>query len=78
MAVLNKTEPEAKMTRVEFVGPQVGEELATDGLTALILVITTWISSSWGLSSSRYSSFSYRLFLSSTCCSHPQEWVSLG
>ena len=39
MAVLNTTEPEAKMTRVEFVGPQVGEELATDGLTALILVI---------------------------------------
>ena len=39
MAVLNKTEPDAKMTRVEFVGPQVGEELATDGLTALILVI---------------------------------------
>ena len=28
MAVLNKTEPDAKMTRVEFVGPQVGEELA--------------------------------------------------
>ena len=39
MTVLNKTEPDAKMTRVEFVGPQVGEELATDGLTALILVI---------------------------------------
>ncbi len=25
--------------RTEFVGPQVGEELATDGLTALLLVI---------------------------------------
>lgn len=39
MGVLHETEPEAQMTRVEFVGPQVGEELATDGLTALILVV---------------------------------------
>lgn len=39
MDVLQKTEPQAQMTRVEFVGPQVGEELATDGLTALLLVI---------------------------------------
>ncbi len=39
MDVLQKSEPQAQMTRVEFVGPQVGEELATDGLTALLLVI---------------------------------------
>lgn len=39
MDVLQKSEPQARMTRVEFVGPQVGEELATDGLTALLLVI---------------------------------------
>ncbi|HIU85240.1 MAG TPA: protein translocase subunit SecF [Candidatus Aphodousia gallistercoris] len=39
MAVLNQDEPQARMTRVEFVGPQVGEELATDGLTALLLVV---------------------------------------
>ncbi len=38
MEVLQKTEPEVTLTRVEFVGPQVGEELATDGLTALLLV----------------------------------------
>lgn len=39
MGVLQQSEPGATMTRVEFVGPQVGEELATDGLTALILVV---------------------------------------
>lgn len=39
MGVLHQSEPGATMTRVEFVGPQVGEELATDGLTALILVV---------------------------------------
>lgn len=39
MGILHETEPDAQMTRVEFVGPQVGEELATDGLTALILVV---------------------------------------
>lgn len=39
MEVLQKSEPQAQMTRVEFVGPQVGEELATDGLTALLLVV---------------------------------------
>ena len=39
MGVLHETEPDAQMTRVEFVGPQVGEELATDGLTALLLVV---------------------------------------
>lgn len=38
MAVLQKTEPGVHMTRVEFVGPQVGEELASDGATALLLV----------------------------------------
>lgn len=39
MGVLHQSEPAATMTRVEFVGPQVGEELATDGMTALILVV---------------------------------------
>lgn len=39
MSVLQKSEPNVQMTRVEFVGPQVGEELATDGATALLLVI---------------------------------------
>ena len=39
MEVLHQSEPNAQMTRVEYVGPQVGEELATDGLTALILVV---------------------------------------
>ena len=36
--VLQKTEPGVQLTRVEFVGPQVGEELASDGATALMLV----------------------------------------
>ncbi|MFU2488230.1 protein translocase subunit SecF [Thauera sp. WH-1] len=31
--------PEAQLRRVEFVGPQVGKELATDGAMALLLVI---------------------------------------
>ncbi len=39
MGVLHQSAPGATMPRVEFVGPQVGEELATDGLTALILVV---------------------------------------
>ncbi len=39
MAVIHKDAPEAQLRRTEFVGPQVGEELATDGLTALVLVI---------------------------------------
>jgi preprotein translocase subunit SecF len=34
----NKTEP-LKLKRSEFVGPQVGEELATDGLKALAMVV---------------------------------------
>ena len=38
MEVLQKTEPGVQLTRVEFVGPQVGEELASDGATALLLV----------------------------------------
>jgi len=31
--------PKAELRRVEFVGPQVGEELATDGAMALLVVI---------------------------------------
>jgi preprotein translocase subunit SecF len=41
-AVMKALEPEssgAKLQRVEFVGPQVGQELAIDGLKALIFVI---------------------------------------
>ena len=37
--VIHEKAPEAQLRRTEFVGPQVGEELATDGLTALLLVI---------------------------------------
>ena len=40
MKVIHEKVPEAQLRRTEFVGPQVGEELATDGLTALLLVIT--------------------------------------
>lgn len=39
MKVIHEKAPEAQLRRTEFVGPQVGEELATDGLTALLLVI---------------------------------------
>ncbi len=39
MSVLHETEPGAQVTRVEFVGPQVGEELASDGFTALLIVV---------------------------------------
>lgn len=39
VAALQKTEPEVQLLNNEFVGPQVGEELATDGLTALALVV---------------------------------------
>lgn len=40
MATLQSIEgPEAQLRRVEFVGPQVGKELATDGAMALLLVI---------------------------------------
>ena len=40
LKALQETEPGVKMLNNEFVGPQVGEELATDGLTALLLVVT--------------------------------------
>jgi preprotein translocase subunit SecF len=39
MATLKADNPEATMRRTEFVGPQVGEELATDGLKALAFVV---------------------------------------
>ena len=32
-------DPDVKLQRVEFVGPQVGKELATDGLLALLFVV---------------------------------------
>lgn len=39
MKALQETEPNVKLLNNEFVGPQVGEELATDGGTALLLVV---------------------------------------
>ena len=39
MATLKADNSEATMRRTEFVGPQVGEELATDGLKALAFVV---------------------------------------
>lgn len=39
MKVINAKTPEAELKRTEFVGPQVGEELARDGSTALALVV---------------------------------------
>lgn len=39
MGVLSKDELQAQLKRVEYVGPQVGEELAMDGATALVLVV---------------------------------------
>ncbi|MFT3757353.1 protein translocase subunit SecF [Thauera sp.] len=40
MATLNKMDaPAPELRRVEFVGPQVGKELASDGAMALLLVI---------------------------------------
>lgn len=39
MKALQEQVPDVKMLNNEFVGPQVGEELATDGLTALMLVV---------------------------------------
>jgi len=40
MATLDKAEgPKAELRRVEYVGPQVGKELAADGSLALMLVI---------------------------------------
>jgi preprotein translocase subunit SecF len=39
MAALKEVDPSAQLRRSEFVGPQVGEELATDGLKALAFVV---------------------------------------
>lgn len=39
MKVIHTTSPDAELKRTEFVGPQVGEELARDGGTALALVV---------------------------------------
>ncbi|HEY8356954.1 MAG TPA: protein translocase subunit SecF [Ramlibacter sp.] len=38
-AALKATDPAVALKRTEFVGPQVGEELATDGLKALAMVV---------------------------------------
>jgi preprotein translocase subunit SecF len=39
LAALKQAEPGVTLKRTEFVGPQVGEELATDGLKALAMVV---------------------------------------
>ena len=39
MTALKAVDPSAAMRRTEFVGPQVGDELATDGLKALASVV---------------------------------------
>ncbi|WP_031408982.1 protein translocase subunit SecF [Thiomonas sp. FB-Cd] len=39
LAALKSTNPQVLLRRTEFVGPQVGSELATDGLKALAFVI---------------------------------------
>ena len=39
MAALKEADASAELRRSEFVGPQVGEELATDGLKALAFVV---------------------------------------
>jgi preprotein translocase subunit SecF len=39
LEVLKAQDPTVSLRRVEFVGPQVGEELAHDGLTALAFVV---------------------------------------
>jgi preprotein translocase subunit SecF len=39
MTALKAVEPAAELRRVEFVGPQVGKELATDGAMALLFVV---------------------------------------
>ena len=39
LEVLKEQDPTVSLRRVEFVGPQVGEELAHDGLTALAFVV---------------------------------------
>lgn len=38
MAALRASDPTVKMQRVEFVGPQVGDELLEDGILALLFV----------------------------------------
>ncbi|HRH81366.1 MAG TPA: protein translocase subunit SecF [Thiobacillaceae bacterium] len=38
MAILKQADPRAEMRRVEFVGPQVGNELFEDGALALLVV----------------------------------------
>ncbi|MEI7515917.1 MAG: protein translocase subunit SecF, partial [Betaproteobacteria bacterium] len=39
LAALQALDPSARLRRTEFVGPQVGDELATDGLKALAFVV---------------------------------------
>jgi preprotein translocase subunit SecF len=39
LAALKAADPQVQMRRTEFVGPQVGSELATDGLKALAFVV---------------------------------------
>ncbi len=39
MAALQVADPSAQLRRSEFVGPQVGDELASDGLKALAFVV---------------------------------------
>jgi preprotein translocase subunit SecF len=39
MAALKASDPQVTLRRTEFVGPQVGEELAQDGLKALAMVV---------------------------------------
>ena len=39
LAALKSQDPGVTLRRTEFVGPQVGEELATDGLKALAMVV---------------------------------------
>jgi len=52
MEVLKKQDPGADLRRVEFVGPQVGEELANYGavallLTAFLIVVYLWFRFEW-------------------------------
>ncbi|MFZ9538251.1 MAG: protein translocase subunit SecF [Burkholderiaceae bacterium] len=39
MAAVKSVDPQAQLRRVEFVGPQVGSELAADGAMALLFVV---------------------------------------
>ncbi|MDR1310735.1 MAG: protein translocase subunit SecF [Burkholderiaceae bacterium] len=39
MTLLREKDPEVQLKRVEFVGPQVGDELTRDGLIALAMVV---------------------------------------